>query len=321
MKPEDMISALNDIDDELILNAKSAGHTAPSFCWGRLAAVLAACLCFAVLAGAVLFSGGSSISAYAYESHLELTRNDAVIDTGLIRDTGEMIGQPLMFYLDGQEMERVRFSCEKGQLEFIDWTEQREEYGAAQNITVPYGKHREEYPLMTISWIPAHITDRLTCSSKCSIAELPGDVKQDRIVLEITLANQKTVTKAIFIRLCDDGTVTAAYDDYRITDADTFVRRKDAEPLSAGNGDSIHEGIEGAEKNKIPALAADAEQAARSYYDHTVFTVEAMEVISCSEQSIVFDVCVSKKGVVQEPNRSITLTLSDGVWKVTNEGY
>lgn len=57
------------------------------------------------------------------------------------------------------------------------------------------------------------------------------------------------------------------------------------------------------------------------YYSKTVFKVESMELESQSSNSIVYSICASKEGVIQEPNRSIYLELKDGMWQVVNEGY
>ena len=55
-----------------------------------------------------------------------------------------MKGHPLMFYLSGKDIASVRFSSKREQIYFMDWTEQREEYGSAQNFTVPYGEDESE---------------------------------------------------------------------------------------------------------------------------------------------------------------------------------
>jgi len=60
---------------------------------------------------------------------------------------------------------------------------------------------------------------------------------------------------------------------------------------------------------------------AQEYYSDTVFEVISMELIRQTDKEIVFSVCVSKGGVVQEPNRTIFLEFNDEKWEVTNEGY
>ena len=64
-----------------------------------------------------------------------------------------------------------------------------------------------------------------------------------------------------------------------------------------------------------------ADEAARAYYENTVFEVVSLELKSQTENKIIFSVCASKDGVIQEPNRTITLQLNNGTWEVVNEGY
>ena len=65
----------------------------------------------------------------------------------------------------------------------------------------------------------------------------------------------------------------------------------------------------------------EAEVVARAYYEDTVFEVVSLELKNQTENEIVFSVCVSKGGVIQEPNRTIFLQLNNGTWEVVNEGY
>lgn len=64
-----------------------------------------------------------------------------------------------------------------------------------------------------------------------------------------------------------------------------------------------------------------ADEAARAYYENTVFEVVSLELKSQTENEISFSVCVSKGGIVQEPDRTIFLEFVNGHWKVVNEGY
>lgn len=64
-----------------------------------------------------------------------------------------------------------------------------------------------------------------------------------------------------------------------------------------------------------------ANEEARAYYENTVFEIVSLELKSQTENEIIFSVCVSKGGVIQEPNRSITLQLNNGTWEVVNKGY
>lgn len=199
--------------------------------YGRaaIAAVLALCL---LLGGIGIFgSGGMSVTAYAYGAETEITTVGTTLSTGLIRNSGEMTGHPLMFYLSGKDIATVRFSCKNQQISFMDWTEQREEYGLAQNFTVSYGKDESEYAYLLIDWVPNATIRALTDHAETTIATLPVELREDIIVMEITFANGKTMTKAITVSLENDGTICAALDAYTITPEDTFVRRADASPI------------------------------------------------------------------------------------------
>lgn len=58
-------------------------------------------------------------------------------------------------------------------------------------------------------------------------------MRNDIIVMEITFENGKTTTKAITISLLDDGRFFASFDDYQISEEDTFINRPDSEAIGA----------------------------------------------------------------------------------------
>lgn len=415
-----------------------------------------------VVSGIAFFSSSRKgrIIVYARETGEEITAAGAVLHAGSISDSGEMKGHPLMFYLSGEDIASVRFSCKREQISFMDWTEQREEYGNAQNFTVSYGEDEREYYYLTVDWIPNTLIRELTDSGDSTIAGLPEEMRSDIIVMEITFENGKTATKAITVSLLEDGTFFAALEDYRIGEADAFVRRPDSQAIPRdilyAQGDRAAEGagevttgssadapemirvggrlykrsagLEGSYtakeeelvylgkiasnvtdggssagtemgaageerdadgtgiwvENEVPeedfqanhpivgaevyqygediivrvdgeyrlyelevqgetrAVAQEevqgenvwhgedavdgdslmaAEAAAKDYYTGTVFGVVSLEVKEQTAEEIVFSVRVSKGGVIQEPDRSITLRREDGKWKVVNEGY
>ena len=375
--------------------------------WIKLGAV-AACLAIVIAVGGILapFSGGMIVSAYAYGTDEEITTAGAVMNSGTISDSGEMKGQPLMFYLSGKDIATVRFSCKNQQINFLDWTEKRDEYGNAQNFTVAYGEDESEYYYLTISWVPNAIIRELTDNEDSTIAALPEEMRNDIIVMEITFENGKTTTKAITISLLDDGRFFASFDDYQISEEDTFINRPDSEAIGAAP--VIEDNYKEADPNEpeqivipnsitftgtiidnvieslVPIILVDveensglsydkvlfelteeqkdwelkigtrvqivcldifqestppignlisiteaapndelkiADEAARAYYENTVFEVVSLELKSQTENEIIFSVCASKDGVIQEPNRTITLQLNNGTWEVVNEGY
>ena len=65
-----------------------------------------------------------------------------------------MKGHQLIFYILGENIEKIRFSCKNQQLDFKDWKEKRNEYANAQNFEISYGNNKKEYKYLTISWIP-----------------------------------------------------------------------------------------------------------------------------------------------------------------------
>lgn len=64
-----------------------------------------------------------------------------------------------------------------------------------------------------------------------------------------------------------------------------------------------------------------ADESARAYYENTVFEVVFLELKSQTENESSFSVCVSKGGIVQEPDRTIFLEFVNDHWEVVNEGY
>ena len=388
-----------------------------------IAAVLALCL----IAGSVvalLYSGTMTVTAYACGTDQKIPEAGAVITTGTLDDSGEMTGHPLMFYLSGKDISTVRFSCKNQQINFVDWTERRDEYGLAQNFTVSYGPDESQYYYLLIDWVPTETIRELTESAGSTIAALPEALRGDVIVMEITFENGTTAAKAITVTLQEDGTFFAAFTDYSISDADAFVRRTDAEPIPReilyAQGDSpawqeeypfgdapvieddyqkadpdapetiVNQGaitftgtiiahwaestdhvilVEADENTQLPydkvvfklpeewadwgtkdgtrvritcsdwfleslppigdlisieELSGPVEtalDAANAYYEGTVFEVVSMEVKTQSDNEIVFSVCVSREGVLQEPNRTIWLEWINGAWEVVNEGY
>lgn len=288
-------------------------------------AVLALCL---IVGGIGVFSpfNGMVVTAYAHGTDEEITAAGTVINTGTISNTGEMTGHPLMFYLSGKDIATVRFSCKNQQINFMDWTEKRDEYGNAQNFTVTYGEDSSEYYYLTIEWIPDSIIRELTDNPESTIATLPDEFREDIIVMEITFANGKTATKAITVSLLDDGTFFAKFDDYKISDSDNFVNRIDSKTIPR---DILYaQGSNAGQNNEDPVtevttaeIAEQAEEVAKAYYSDTVFEVVSMELKSQTENEITFSVCVSTGGVEHEPKRTIWLQFNNGKWEVTNEGY
>jgi len=338
MKRENISKAVGNISARHIQEAASypARTKKSSFFkkpFGKAVAAAVLILCFLAAGIGVLSPFHAvTVDAFTYGENEKLTSAGAVIQTGTITDDGEMKGHPLMFYLSGKDIESVRFSCKNQQIDFRDWTEKRTEYGLAQNFTVPYGKEESEYYYLTIDWVPDATIRELTDKEESTIKTLPDELREDMIVMEVTFANGKTAVKAVTVSLLDDGTFFAAFDDYKIRDTDTFLNRTDSSPIprdlsySQENKAEVS-GNSSPEQEKEPVPATEntaepaAEEAARTYYSGTVFEVVSIEPTHVTEKETVFSVCVSKDGVIQEPNRTITMKRKDGTWEATGEGY
>lgn len=336
MNREIISQALGNIDARYIQEAAEGASGKGGIRRFIGASMAAGIVLLLVVSGITLFrsSREGTVTVYARETGEEITAAGAVLHTGTISDSGEMKGHPLMFYLSGKDIASVRFSSKREQIYFMDWTEQREEYGSAQNFTVPYGEDESEYYYLTIDWVPNNLIRELTDNADSTIAGLPEEMRSDIIVMEITFENGRTVTKAITVSLLENGTFLAALEDYRISEADAFVRRPDSQAIprdilyaqgdnaakEAGDGETVWNGEDAAGFVDADSRLA-AEAAVKDYYLDTVFGVRSMKVKEQTAEKIVFSVCVSKGGVVQEPDRTITLLLKDGEWKVVNEGY
>lgn len=345
--------ALGNIDTRYILEAeqytsegkKLPGAAHPFF---RFAAAAALALCLIVTGINVLSpSRKMTVTVHAQGTDEELTAAGAVISTGIISDRGSITGEAVSFYLSGENIAKVRFSCKNQQIDFVDYTGTRDEFGWTQNFTVEYGPDAGEYDDLLIKWVPNAISKELLTG--CTIDGLPEEMRSDIIVIEITFADGSTDVKAIFVSLLDNGTVFASFDDYTPSAADTFIYRADSEPLPPEilyfdsyipeqfiNNDGSIKPIEEwypYKEDYLPDIEREnqaedsdtplekAEKAARIYYAHTVFDVVSLEVKTQSEEEIVFTVRASRGGYIVEPDRHIRLQLQDGEWKVAGEGY
>lgn len=183
---------------------------------GVFPAVLSAAVLLGILLLGMVFLpwDGMDVTVYAQGADRALTTAGAVMQTGRILDSGEMVGQPLFFYLSGEGIETVRFTCRRQQLQFMDWTEQREEaYLCSQTLTVSYGPKTEDYYYLLFSWVPEQTIRALTDDPDMTIAALPAALREDAIRMEIRFQNGKTATMGIRIRLQEDGYFFAALEE------------------------------------------------------------------------------------------------------------
>ena len=189
-------------------------------------------ICIAIVISAWLSHGSQpSVTVYACDSDLLLTVRKPVLLPGEIHDNGMMKGHPLMFYVLGSGIEQIRFSCKNEWISFMDWTEQRDDFGLAKNFTVPYGDYEEDYYYLVVDWVPENIIRKLTNNKDIGLADLQPEEKEDVIVMEITYLNGENETLAVNIRLNAEGQFSAYVSDYKITDEDDFVFRQDSVPI------------------------------------------------------------------------------------------
>ena len=229
MNREMLSDAVGGIADRHIAAGYKARTKRRSVIWRSVAAALA----LALLAGGawlLLTPKGVAVYAYAAGTDTELTEAGQSFTTGTISDDGELSGHPLMFYLTGENIEKVRFSVKNQLINFVDLTEQRDEFGFARNFTVPYGERESEYSFLVIDWNPANIISALRSGQYNAVREIPAEERSDIIVMEITMAGGAKAVKAVTVELRDDGSFFAVFDDYRIGEKDGFVNNPDAEP-------------------------------------------------------------------------------------------
>ena len=235
MQVKQFFDAMGELETKYVQEALTYKKPVRRSAWMRWGAAAA---CF-VLAAVLLAAGilpplaGMTVTAYAAGTDAEIPSAGAAFATGTINEDGTLSGYPLMFYLRGSGIEIVRFSCKSGQIRFTDLTGQRDEYGFAQNFTVTYGAaagDETDYPSLLVEWLPRPMMEALAAADT-GIADLPADLRQDIIVLEITFANGRTATRAVTIDLQDDGSFRAAFRAYRIRKSDVFVGRADSQPM------------------------------------------------------------------------------------------
>ena len=330
--------AVGEIDSRYLEEAEQYRGGGKKAVHGRGPAILAAAAAvfLSVLAGGVSMlprGDHAVVYAYSYGTDEKLTKAGVLLHTGTVAEGGEQTGHPLMFYLSGENIEHVRFSCKNQELVFTDWTEKRDEYGPAKNFTVPYGADKEEYRYLTIDWEPGETIRRL--HEGCTIAELKEELKEDLIVMEITFADGKQAVKAIQVSLLADGTFFAAFDDYEIRPSDSFVEREDALTIKEQSQTQISRLQKGEEPENLGENGTErgaetmgeegereaARKKAEEYYGGTVFEVVSRREKSVSETEIQFEVSVKKDGILQEPDRTILLQKKGEKWEVVNEGY
>lgn len=225
-------NAIGNLDDRFILEAlKYRSHLKVNQKF-RLIGAIVASICLIIGTAVLLHTDNRMlITVYAYGSNERLADGKVMVMPGRISNSGEMQGHPLMFYVLGDEIESIRFSCKNEWISFVDWTEKRGDYGLSKNFTVAYGSQKEDYYYLVVDWVPWNIIRKLTDNQDIQISDLPQDEKEDMIVMEVTYLNGETETVAIWIRLNDNGKFEVLIDSYQITEEDGFIYQPDSLPI------------------------------------------------------------------------------------------
>ncbi len=349
MKKETISQAIGGINTRHIneaMNCHISSHKTNFFLKPLGKSIIAAALCLCLLIGFGVFLpfSGLTVRAYDYGNNEEISKTDTVLSSGQITDDGEMKGHPLQFYIVGKDIATIRYSCKNQWIDFVDWTQKRDEYGIGKNFTVSYGEDESEYYYLTIDWVPDSTIRELTDNGDTTIASLPIELREDIIVLQITYENGESATKAMKIRLQDDGKFLASFIDYTITEQDTFIKRPDSTTISrdilyAEGDDADSQNLEKESVSYRAALSEDeikaAQAVAQSYYRNTIWQVDEINPTADSNSFyenigieseysagdiIIFDVTAIRDGKSEKRIISVARK-DDGKWAVINEGF
>ncbi|PZD95339.1 hypothetical protein DNH61_12405 [Paenibacillus sambharensis] len=190
--------------------------------WGRSAAAFAIIVVVSVYAF-VSMKEEAAFALYAYGTDTEITDSGVELSTGIIKDDGSMQGQLLQFHVQGDDIEKIRFSSKHQYMDFTDWTGKRPERSMKKQFTVTYGASESDYDYLVINWHPELTIRELTDHPDRTIAGLSEELQQDLIVMEIEYRDGATATKAIYITLQNNGKISASLQDYIVTEEDAFV--------------------------------------------------------------------------------------------------
>jgi hypothetical protein len=189
-----------------------------------LSALIACTLCFIICFGILSFTGSkTAFTVYAYGDNTEINNTGVELSTGMISDTGEMHGQLLSMYVNGKNIDTIRYSCKNQYISFTDWTQNRENYSMEKSFTVPYGNNSSDYKYLVINWEPDKTIRTLTDHKDVGIAGLSDNLRYDIIVMQIIFNDKTSIIKAIEVELQDTGKFFARLVDYTISDKDDFV--------------------------------------------------------------------------------------------------
>lgn len=190
--------------------------------------LLMAAACMAAVVGLILWgvrSSSISVTVYGYETDVRIGK-ELTLTSGYIDPENPVYENPLRFYVQGNEIAEIRFSCESQWIYFIDWTGVRGDYGMGKNFTVTYGENEDEYYYLEVGWVPMDLIE--TLQEGTSFSDLTEEEREDVIVMEITYLDGSEETAAVNIVVQEDGIFEASVNKYMITDDDEFVFQEDS---------------------------------------------------------------------------------------------
>lgn len=335
-----LVKAIGNIDKAYVLEAMDY-RTVKGRIYKKL--ILAAAVMLIVLCGTFIFSNiflKESFQVYAKEAKKLIEDEEIALQTGIIYDDGSQRGIPVAFFIEGNNIKKIRFSCKN---EFISFSipEDEQEYGYSKNFTINYSEIEYTENCFLV-WNPVNIIEKIQ-SRKISVEELSEDERRDVIVMEIYYENGYRETSALNIYVDTSGEIRARVSDYTITDKDDFVNGEDAAPLgtiidSTQTQNVCESTADAFEKNEFSEEQKNVIlQEAHDYYSKTVFCERKgdISVIEDEDNGLIVDyvnadkyegwqfVCLNVEMLDENPDRTIVLGSSDG-WKsciVLNEGY
>lgn len=301
---------------------------------GFLRPAIVCILCFLIVAGVFTFrGGGNSFTVYAYGENLEITNTGIELSTGEIHDDGSMKGQLMQMYVKGKNIETIRFTCKNQYIDFTDWTESRPNFSMEKQFTVHYGKDVSDYGYLVVNWNPENTIRQLTDKANNSIAKLSQELRNDIIVMEVTFIDGKKETKAIGIRIEDNGKIFAKLQDYKVSPNDEFIfNPQKSLPIQPKNNTAEEL------KNKTVKFSQDeiknAKEVVKKYYlnlGKKIDSIEYTEDLSMISSEIpekyknwsIIAFEVHEKSMDSKILRIIILAKENSKkeWIVINEGY
>ena len=231
-KAERLSGAIGNIEDRFLLEA-SVYNAKPAI-YRRIIklGITAACVCAAIWGVTLLQTGGrSSVTVYAYESGKQVAYGQPALWPDQVTDEGIVKNLPLKFYILGNGIDKIRFSCKNEWIAFNDWKEQRENYGYSRNFTVSYGEKEEDYNHLVIEWCP----EKLGAKTQEGLSDLPWESKEDVIVMEVAYLDGGSETLAMNISVNGDGKLLCGVSDYEISAEDDFVFQPDNITIQEGD--------------------------------------------------------------------------------------